>query len=669
MHVLPSVSCKFIFLSWLSMVLPYFSIEGASSRSKNTHCHTNVLNMAKAFGKYHNGKYSILHYKSKQDSSWKNQWYSIMKEKIAIGYFSANEISSKNTWKSVPVTNGITTHLYVNHDLKPLKHMIEANWPITTGPRSATQMRRNVGSSFWLIQMPHNATKDLMINALNDTEISYNSNTFCFSFIGNGIIEIYDSYKITHSAPPILKRFGIWSVENSLKVIDRNICSRRSSLDGHHIRVTSAYSPPFVSVVEDNCTSNVCFKGDLPDTWHSLSQRMNFTYTVRRAYQWGNLVNGTWNGMIGQVNMADNDVAVADLTVTKDRSTVVAFLPSLKQVNLESFMKTPEDSLYLDVYLMPFTFQVWLVVLLWIVSVPVLLGIITLHGDQQDSNRFTISHCFWFVAQSFMMRGDTILPNSNSNRIAFVIALVGGIVMYYNWEADLISYLTIKRIKLPFSNLQELAENSKYRVIVPQGTYLVDYFKYSKEPVRKRIWKEKIEPYVEQLPLFDDYLDALLNDQFVVAFSENGLKRNQAYFDCKIIPGGIVLATSSWAWATRKQYPFYEAFSYHIKKMKEIGLVQRNSKKYQLNNPVCKDYNGKPITNNQSMFIFEILLLGFLGSLLWLILEKTLPQEQMNSITTFGDRKFKQIFVCNKRKSTPLGNKMATPSFQIEQCN
>ena len=36
------------------------------------------------------------------------------------------------------------------------------------------------------------------------------------------------------------------------------------------------------------------------DTFHALSLAMNFTFTIKRAYQWGAFVNGEWNGMVGR---------------------------------------------------------------------------------------------------------------------------------------------------------------------------------------------------------------------------------------------------------------------------------------------------------------------------------------------------------------------------------
>ena len=61
---------------------------------------------------------------------------------------------------------------------------------------------------------------------------------------------------------------------------------------------------------------------------------MNFTYTVTRAYTWGSLVNGTWNGMVGDIILGKYDVIVASLTMSKERSEVVKFLPPLKEVSL-----------------------------------------------------------------------------------------------------------------------------------------------------------------------------------------------------------------------------------------------------------------------------------------------------------------------------------------------
>ena len=44
-----------------------------------------------------------------------------------------------------------------------------------------------------------------------------------------------------------------------------------------------------------------------PDVWHALSERMNFTFTVERAYEWGSVVNGSWSGMIRKAEFSDSN--------------------------------------------------------------------------------------------------------------------------------------------------------------------------------------------------------------------------------------------------------------------------------------------------------------------------------------------------------------------------
>ena len=66
-------------------------------------------------------------------------------------------------------------------------------------------------------------------------------------------------------------------------------------------RATAAVNFPYVSYLEDNCTSNNCFKGMYADLWHGLSKQMNFTYEIKKETVWGVLENGFWKGIIGEI--------------------------------------------------------------------------------------------------------------------------------------------------------------------------------------------------------------------------------------------------------------------------------------------------------------------------------------------------------------------------------
>ena len=62
------------------------------------------------------------------------------------------------------------------------------------------------------------------------------------------------------------------------------------------------------------------------------------------------------------------------------------------------------------------------------------------------------------------MHGDAKMPNLSSNRVAFATVICAGAVLYYHWEAMLISYVAVRKTKLPFTTVDEFSQNSDYKV-------------------------------------------------------------------------------------------------------------------------------------------------------------------------------------------------------------
>ena len=65
-------------------------------------------------------------------------------------------------------------------------------------------------------------------------------------------------------------------------------------------RAASAINAPYVTHLENNCKTETCFDGMYAVFWKTLSKQMNFTYTIQRETVWGVLVNGSWQGIIGE---------------------------------------------------------------------------------------------------------------------------------------------------------------------------------------------------------------------------------------------------------------------------------------------------------------------------------------------------------------------------------
>ena len=107
-------------------------------------------------------------------------------------------------------------------------------------------------------------------------------------------------------------------------------------------------------------------------------------------------------------------------------------------------------------------------------------------------------------------------------------------LIYFHWEAQLISHLASKKTNFPFNNLKELSQNSKFKLIIAKGSSNLNLFKDSDDPVRIKIWNEKLEPILDKLPLQDELGEHILNDPYAVVYSGSLFKMKPAYIDCKI---------------------------------------------------------------------------------------------------------------------------------------
>ena len=84
-------------------------------------------------------------------------------------------------------------------------------------------------------------------------------------------------------------------------------------------------------------------------------------------------------------------------------------------------------------------------------------------GSDEYADHYRLGGCYIFLTKTLIMLGNPVMPSKSSNRIAFATVLIGGIVLYYYWEAMLISYLAVRKIELPLRTLEDL-QKSNFKV-------------------------------------------------------------------------------------------------------------------------------------------------------------------------------------------------------------
>ena len=96
------------------------------------------------------------------------------------------------------------------------------------------------------------------------------------------------------------------------------------------------------------------------------------------------------------------------------------------------------------------------------------------------------------------MRGWNTLPSKLPGQIALLSLLFFGTMIFWHWEAMLISYLATKTISLPFKDITDLVENTQFKIIIRPGSTVEDAFKTSPDQNWQGAWIDRVQPHLEE---------------------------------------------------------------------------------------------------------------------------------------------------------------------------
>ena len=113
-------------------------------------------------------------------------------------------------------------------------------------------------------------------------------------------------------------------------------------------------------------------------------------------------------------------------------------------------------------------------------------------------HEFTLGKSYIYLMSVSTMRGWSDLPSRTAPQIALYSLLFYGTMMYWHWEAMLISYLATRKIVLPFNNIPELVSLSQTNVYLIPGSSYEDAFKTSRDPDWMAAWDSRVSPYLDE---------------------------------------------------------------------------------------------------------------------------------------------------------------------------
>ena len=167
--------------------------------------------------------------------------------------------------------------------------------------------------------------------------------------------------------------------------------------------------------------------------------------------------------------------------------------------------------------------------------------------------------------------------------------LLGGVTIYWHWEAMLISYLATRVTPLPFRDLRGLYK-SDYSLFVYPGSAVWDTFRYGSQ-LRQDIFKAKLEPYEEEYVTYKDrpsQIARLMQDTKNAMFSEYyTLAVFDEYIDCKFIQIPGKYDPKDYAIAYQQNSVYAELLDYWINRLIEIGVLDSLKTAYRKDGQEC----------------------------------------------------------------------------------
>ena len=89
--------------------------------------------------------------------------------------------------------------------------------------------------------------------------------------------------------------------------------------------------------------------------------------------------------------------------------------------------------------------------------------------------------------------------------------LLATTLISFHWEATLISHLLSRKTIMPFTSLTDMYLNTEFRLALIPSTSFEDDFKFSGDKLWKKIYTERLEPYLKEYSDYPNHLSDMIH--------------------------------------------------------------------------------------------------------------------------------------------------------------
>ncbi|CAG9763323.1 unnamed protein product [Ceutorhynchus assimilis] len=303
-------------------------------------------------------------------------------------------------------------------------------------------------------------------------------------------------------------------------------------------------------------TGESYWTGYCADFAQKLSEVMDFDFVFvePESGTFGEKINGSWNGVVGDLARGDTDLAITAIVMTADKEEVIDFVaPYYEQTGITIVMRKPVRKTSLFKFMTVLKLEVWLSIVAALIVTGFMIWFLDKYSPYSARNNkkaypypcreFTLKESFWFALTSFTPQGGGEAPKALSGRTLVAAYWLFVVLMLATFTANLAAFLTVERMQAPVQSLEQLARQSRINYTVVQSSDTHQYFINMKfaEDTLYRMWKEltlnastdDTRYRVWDYPIREQYGHILLaiNDSNPVANASEGFRLTNEHLD------------------------------------------------------------------------------------------------------------------------------------------
>ncbi|XP_049954864.1 glutamate receptor ionotropic, kainate 5-like [Schistocerca serialis cubense] len=319
-------------------------------------------------------------------------------------------------------------------------------------------------------------------------------------------LRLLEAFRVAPNSHMRVLHFADWLVGHHLHPHPPPLERRRADFRGATLNVSIKNDPPYA--IRNIMNGTLYFSGYFYDTWHLLSEQLNFTYRMWEQTSWGSLSEaGEWSGMTGDLTRGVADAAIASFTQTTMRNQHVDFTMPLIRTRSAVFIREryetePNLRWLTSIFSAPLWFAIGAMAMLDIVSYVVVGYLHQKFACQERAASIPriLHDCSFTIFGVFCSQGTAAAPAGACERCVVVASLAGVMTVQAAFGAALVARLAVKTPVLPFSGLQGFLTDRTYQLAVVADSAELTNFEYAADNVRRALYLQLIAPNKDILP-------------------------------------------------------------------------------------------------------------------------------------------------------------------------